>query len=70
MIFDRVKFAGLRVTKGLSQRELAGMVDVSRPTIAGWEQGTIIPKLAHINNAATALGVRPEELIIKEDITA
>ena len=63
MNFDRVKFAGLRVTKGLSQREVADMVDVSRPTVAGWEQGTIVPKLAHINSAAVALGVKPEELI-------
>ena len=69
MVFDRVKFAGLRVTNGLSQAELAMMVGVSRPTLAGWEQGTIIPRLSQINSAAVLLGVTPEDLVIKEGIT-
>ena len=64
MEFDRVKFTGLRVTKGLSQLELPKELEVSRPTVAGWEQGTIEPKLKHINQAAVVLGVQPEELII------
>jgi transcriptional regulator with XRE-family HTH domain len=65
MEFDRIKFTGLRVTKNLSQEELAKKVNVSRPTLAGWEQGTIEPKLHHINKAAAELGVEPEDLITK-----
>jgi DNA-binding XRE family transcriptional regulator len=68
MDFDRVKFTGLRVTKGLTQKELAKLVDVSRPTVAGWEQGTIVPKLSHINSAAAALGVKPEELVTTGEV--
>ena len=67
MEFDRVKFTGLRVTKGLSQLELSEKVGVSRPTVAGWEQGTTEPKLHHINRAAAVLGVKPEDLVKKEE---
>lgn len=63
MEFDRVKFAGLRITKGLSQGEVAKQLEVSRPTVSGWEQGTIIPKLQQINKAAELLGVQPEDLV-------
>jgi transcriptional regulator with XRE-family HTH domain len=64
MDFDRVKFAGLRLTQGLTQGQIAEKLKVSRPTVAGWEQGTIVPKLQQINKAAEALGVAPEELVI------
>jgi DNA-binding XRE family transcriptional regulator len=63
MEFDRVKFAGLRITKGLNQDQMAKAVKVSRPTIAGWEQGTIVPKLQQINKSAEVLGVKPEDLV-------
>lgn len=63
MKFDRVKFAGLRVTRGLSQLELAVSLDVSRPTVSAWEQGLSEPKLCQINKAAAVLGVKPEDLI-------
>jgi len=66
MEFDRIKFTGLRVDRRLSQHELATRLNVSRPTVAGWEQGTIIPRLSQINEAAAELGTAPEDLIIKE----
>ena len=64
MEFDRVKFAGLRVTRGLSQDALAKQVGVSRPTVAGWEDGSVVPKLNHINETARILEVKPEDLIL------
>lgn len=68
-VFDRVRLIGLRVTKRLSLVSVARAAGVSRKVYTGWEQGTIIPNLSHINSAAVALGVKPEELITKEDIT-
>ena len=64
MEFDRVKFAGLRVTRGLSQDALAKQVGVSRHTVAGWEDGSVVPKLNHINETARILEVKPEDLIL------
>lgn len=65
MEFDRVRFAGLRITKKMSRDKLAALLDVSRTTLTAWEEGASVPKLQQINDAAKALGVEPEELVIK-----
>lgn len=40
------KIRQLREEKGMTQRELAGAVGVSQPTVCDWENGKIIPELA------------------------
>ena len=53
----------LRVDKGLSQRELAEQIFVSRPTIARWENGSRLPDAAMIFRLAKCLGVDVNTLL-------
>ena len=47
----------LRITRGLSQRELAEQVYVTRPTIARWENGSRLPDATMISRLSQCLGV-------------
>lgn len=47
----------LRIAKGLSQRELASIMYVTRSTIARWENGSRLPDAAMISRLARCLGV-------------
>lgn len=53
----------LRADKGLSQRELAEQIFVSRPTIARWENGSRLPDAAMIFRLAKCLGVDVNTLL-------
>ncbi len=46
----------LRIEKGLSQRELADNIYVTRSTIARWENGSRLPDVAMINRLSRYLG--------------
>ena len=48
---------GLRVERGLSQRELAKMTYVTQSTVARWENGSRLPDAAMISRLAQSLGV-------------
>ena len=48
---------GLRVRRGLSQRELAKMTYVTQSTVARWENGSRLPDAAMISRLAQSLGV-------------
>lgn len=48
----------LRSERGLSQRELANRIYVTRSTVARWENGSRLPDAAMISRLAQCLGVR------------
>lgn len=54
---------GLRVQRGLSQRELAKLTYVTQSTIARWENGNRLPDVAMITRLARTLGVDVNTLL-------
>ena len=58
---DNVK--RLRETKGISQAELAEMVNVTQPMIAQYEKGLKIPTIITGVDLAKALGTTCEKLV-------
>lgn len=58
---DNVK--RLREQKGISQAELAAMVDVTQPMIAQYEKGLKIPSIITGAELAKVLGTTCEELV-------
>jgi transcriptional regulator with XRE-family HTH domain len=56
----RVKL--LRKTKGITQADLAGLMDVDIKTVKRLESGDYNPTLLTILSLANALGMNPKEL--------
>ena len=52
-----------RVERGLSQRELAEQVFVTRPTIARWENGSRLPDAVMISRLSQCLGIDVNTLL-------
>ena len=62
------KISDLRKEKMLSQDDLAEKMYVSRQLVSKWENGTGIPKIDHIIDLCSILGVDFEELLcLNED---
>ena len=63
----------LRISKGLSQAELAELVGTKQPGIARLESGKTEPKLSFLRRVAKALGYRleirfvPQEQVVTGD---
>lgn len=57
------RLRAVRVSRLLTQAELAATAGVSRQTINRIEQGEIEPRFSTIKQLAAALGVEPAELI-------
>ena len=53
----------LRTAKGLSQKELAKRMYVTRPTVARWESGSRMPDAAMISQLSKCLGVDVNTLL-------
>lgn len=53
----------LRIKKGLSQKELASELYVTRPTVARWESGSRLPDVMMISRLAEILGVNVNVLL-------
>ncbi len=53
----------LRERCGLTQSELAGLLNVSRQTVSKWERGTAAPSGKHLSALSRLYGVPLEELI-------
>lgn len=53
----------LRKAKGLSQKELGALLDVSNKAVSKWETGAAIPKTETIIKLASVLDVSVEELL-------
>jgi transcriptional regulator with XRE-family HTH domain len=47
-----------RASAGLTQRELAGRIGTSQPTIARWESGAQVPSVRSLTKIADATGFR------------
>lgn len=55
-----------RKRRGLSQEELAGMVNVSRQAVSKWETGDAMPDLNKLLALADALDISLDELCGRE----
>ena len=53
----------LRIERGLSQRELAEKMFVTRPTVARWENGSRLPDAVMITRLSQCLGVDVNTLL-------
>ena len=53
----------LRTAKGLSQRELAEQLYVTRPTVARWENGSRLPDAMMISRLSQCLGIDVNTLL-------
>jgi DNA-binding XRE family transcriptional regulator len=56
--------ASMRLSCGLSQRELAQRIGASQPQIARLEQGNGNPEVATLRRLARELGVRIDEVLL------
>lgn len=57
----------LRIERGLTLSQLAGQLEVSKPTVWAWEQGKARPIDSRIEALARALGVTGAELVPGRD---
>ena len=64
MIGKRLK--DLRLEKGLSQQELGNMVDVTKVSICGYENGTRMPTVENLIRLADALETTTDYILGKE----
>lgn len=46
---------------GLTQRELAGLLDVDQVTVSRWERGEVTPRISSIRQLAEIAGMKVEE---------
>lgn len=53
----------LRKRAGMTQQELAEQLSVNRSTIAKWETGKALPRMALVPSIAAALHCSPNEVI-------
>ena len=57
------KLSILRKRKGMSQEQLAEMLDVSRQSVSKWEQGITDPSTSNLFALAKLFNVSVEELL-------
>lgn len=57
----------VRVRRGLSQTELARLVNCSRLSISRWEQGVTIPSGKNLLLLARILHITPNELLMQKE---
>ena len=57
------KLQKLRTRAGLSQDQLAKLLDVSRQAVSKWESGTADPSTTNLLAQAKLFGVSAEELL-------
>jgi transcriptional regulator with XRE-family HTH domain len=52
----------LRVSKYLTQAEVADLVGVTEDAVASWERGRRLPRFRHHRKLAEVFGVEPSEI--------
>ena len=57
------KIADLRKEKGLTQAQLADLLNISNKTVSRWETGEGYPEITLLSPLARALGVTVDELL-------
>ena len=60
---DHVRLKELRVSRNLTQLELANLLKVERTTVTMWENGKFTPKLSMLQKISTVLGCSVDDLI-------
>ena len=60
--------AELRKSKGLTQKNLGDILDISDKTVSKWEQGLVAPDITILNSLASTLGITIEELLLGEEV--
>ena len=58
------KIRTLRKSKGMSQEELAGQVNISRQAVSRWENGTALPDADNIVQLSKLFGVTADYLLM------
>ena len=58
------KIRTLRKSKGMSQEELAGQVNISRQAVSRWENGTALPDADNIVQLSKLFGVTTDYLLM------
>lgn len=53
-----------RLSRFITQGELAEMVGVTLYTISNWEVGVKQPRFSNLRALAKALGIRPEQIVL------
>ena len=67
----RIKTVALHIgnarrAKNITQRELAGLLNVSPQAVSKWERGIAFPDLALIDELADQIGLSIEELLLEK----
>lgn len=62
------KIVSFRKMRGLTQEQLARLLEVEQPTVQRWEKGTREPSLEKLQEIASVLGVDVAELLTKDSI--
>lgn len=57
----------LREERGITQEELALMLEVGQSAVSHWERGKVVPARKYLPKLAQALGVTIKELRRKEE---
>ena len=52
-----------RVNKGFTQKEAAKRLEISKETLANWENGKSFPNAANISDLEEVYGLRYDEII-------
>lgn len=60
------KIAKLRESKGLSQKDLAGMIPISQSNLSRWESGSLIPSFQYIDRICDIFDVSLDHFLIKD----
>lgn len=60
----KVTLKAARVNSGYTQTEVAGMLKVSRVSIANWENGTAEPLAGHFKALCELYKVNPMDIIL------
>ena len=65
MIGDKIIL--YRKRKGLTQEELADLLEVSRQTVTKWESGSVLPNLDYIMGLSVIFGITIDNLVKDND---
>ena len=60
------KICGLRKEKGITQEQLAGLLNVSRELVVKWENGSRRPDYPTIEKAAAVFGIPADGILSKD----
>lgn len=64
------RLKGFRTEKGLTQQEIADLLDINRVSYARWEDGTREPTLENVVKLAQILGTTTDKLLGKTKFVA